>query len=173
MEIFRHFIKSFLLIFQSIKMIPTRFSKIFSLFIVFSIFSITAFSQIPALGSGCFTQVNIPASWNVTEQAVFTPEQKVMIAPPAYEMDSISVLTREPAVEQYFVCETGEDGLQRNKVCSKDIPAEYETITFQREVTPAVYRTIPAQVVKVKKLVKTRDGYIATVPCEKVETTRF
>ena len=115
-----------------------------------------------ALPDGCFKQVNVPAEYidqneNITIDAIVYSVPKV-------EYKESKVMVKEKAYESYYEC--GPDGILKN--CTRTIEAQYETIKTPVIIGYESITIVPSSTKTITKKVKVKDGYIATVPCDKI-----
>lgn len=132
-------------------------------------FSVAVNAQIRVEPTGCVEQICVPAEYKSITETIITPA--VTYQKPLMETVTKQVCVKEAAIEEYTECVVGDP--KRIKVCSREIPAEFRTITYQ--IPTGLYETVtvqPKQETTVIIEVKLNDGYIATVPCGSVTQTK-
>jgi hypothetical protein len=118
------------------------------------------FSQV--LPDGCFKQANVPAEYIEETETIHI--EAVVYNVPKIEYKEQKVLVKEKAYEHYFECSvTGE-----LKQCTRTIEPIYETVKVPIIVGYEQTVVVPASTITKVKKVKVKDGYIATVPCDKI-----
>lgn len=121
---------------------------------------VSLFSQ--ALPDGCFKQANVPAEYIEETETIHI--EAVVYNVPKIEYKEQKVLIKEKAYEHYFECSvTGE-----LKQCTRTIEPIYETVKVPIIVGYEQTVVVPASTITKVKKVKVKDGYIATVPCDKI-----
>lgn len=124
------------------------------------LFPFICYSQ--TLPDGCFNQVNVPAEYQEETETIYV--ESVSYSVPKIEYKEQKLLIKEKAYEHYFECSiTGE-----LKQCTRTIEAVYETVKVPIVVGYDQIVVVPASTITNVKKVKVKDGYIATVPCDKI-----
>lgn len=110
----------------------------------------------------CLKQENVKAEYKKEEVVINIPAYRIMVAPAVLDTVMYQVCIKEAGVEEYISCE--KDGTF--KKCTRTIEAEYITVAYLIEKTPAKYVDSGGGVsrIEVQKLV--RNGYIRNVPCD-------
>ena len=80
------------------------------------------------------------------------------------EFNEQIILVKEKAYESYYEC--GLDGIIKN--CTRTIEPIYEIVRVPFVVGYESITAIPSSTITKTKKVKVKDGYIATVPCDKI-----
>lgn len=115
-----------------------------------------------ALPDGCFKQVNVPAEY--IEQTETINVDAVVYSVPKIEFKEQSILVKEKAYESYYEC--APDGTLKN--CTRTIEPIYEIVKVPFIVGYESITAVPSSTITKTKKVKVKDGYIATVPCDKI-----
>ena len=115
-----------------------------------------------ALPDGCFKQVNVPAEY--IDQVETINVDAVVYSVPKIEYKEQSILVKEKAYESYYEC--GLDGVIKN--CTRTIEPIYEIVKVPVVVGYENVIAVPSSTITKTKKVKVKDGYIATVPCDKI-----
>jgi hypothetical protein len=114
------------------------------------------------LPDGCVKQVNVPAEY--IDQTETINVDAVVYSVPKIEFKEQRILVKEKAYECYYEC--GLDGIIKN--CTRTIEPIYEIVKVPFVVGYESITAIPSSTITKTKKVKVKDGYIATVPCDKI-----
>jgi hypothetical protein len=128
--------------------------------IIFLLLPFFAMSQ--PLPEGCFKQINVPAEY-IDQNETITIDA-VVYSVPKIEYKETKVMVKEKAYESYYEC--APDGTLNN--CTRTIEPQYETIKTPVIVSYESITLVPSSTKTITKKVKVKDGYIATVPCDKI-----
>ena len=127
--------------------------------LIFALLSNALFAQVKP--TGCVVKVNVPAEYETIIDTIHF--EAITYSKPITRTITKTVITKEKALEEYFECDiTG-----RVKECSREIPSETETITYDVPTGRFELVTLfPERTTVITKKIKVRDGYIAYQPCQ-------